>query len=241
MNASSGLAPRHTPRGTRKNFQTGRVRRTILAFVVLCAGGLSVAPLLAAERPRIGLALSGGGARGAAHVGVIRVLERLAVPIDVIAGTSMGSIVGGLYAMGMSPDDIERAIVEIDWGDLFQDEAPRPERRMLSKLDDRNYLIKSKPGVIERERKINLAPALIQGQKLDLALRRYTLPASQVHDFDRLRFPFRAVATDVVTGEAVVLGTGDLATAMRASMAATATTAHVSGVTPTPGNNTFTI
>ena len=181
----------------------------------------------AGERPRIGLALSGGGARGAAHVGVLRVLEEQHIPIDYIAGTSMGSVVGGLYASGMSLDDIERALAEIPWDDVFQDREPREKRRFRRKQDDYTYLVEQKPGVKESEGEINLAPALVQGQKFDLTLRKYTLPVAGVQDFDRLRIPFRAVATDIVTGRAVVLGTGDLATAIRASMAVPAAFAPV--------------
>ncbi len=184
-------------------------------------------PVQAAERPKIGLALSGGGARGAAHVGVLRVIERLGIPVDYVAGTSMGAVVGGLYAMGMSPDEIEATIEEIDWTAIFRDEPPREERRMRRKLDDRTFLMNARPGVKEEEREITLVPALIQGQRLDLALRRYTLPARAIHDFDALKIPFRAVATDAVTGEAVILGEGDLATSIRASMAVPAAFAPV--------------
>lgn len=199
---------------------------TLLLLGLVTLVGLP-SPLSADDRPKIGLALGGGGARGAAHVGVLRTLEEMGIPVDFIAGTSMGSIVGGLYAMGMSPDAIERTIEEIDWTDIFQDEPPRQERRFRRKQDDRTFLMKAKPGVIEEERKVELVPALIQGQKLELALRKYSLPAAEIHDFDELRIPFRAVATDVVTGEAVILGAGDLATAMRASMAVPAVFAPV--------------
>ena len=84
------------------------------------------------ERPRIGLALSGGGARGAAHVGVLRVLEELRIPVDYIAGTSMGSIIGGLYASGMTPDQIETALKEMDWDNVFSDRPPRIDRPFRS-------------------------------------------------------------------------------------------------------------
>lgn len=203
------------------------VFRPCLAVLLIVLLALTTPLVRAAERPKIGLALSGGGARGAAHVGVLKQIEELRIPIDYIAGTSMGAIVGGLYAMGLSPNEIERIIEEIDWDGLFQDEAERADRRMRRKLEDRDYLIKARPGVQEGERRVNLAPALIQGQKLDLALRKYSLPASRIRDFDALRIPFRAVATDVVTGEAVILREGDLATAMRASMAVPAVFAPV--------------
>lgn len=197
----------------------------VLAWVAFC--GVACGPAAAGERAKIGLALSGGGARGAAHVGVLRRVEALGIPVDYIAGTSMGSIVGGLYAMGMSPDEIEGVIEEIDWDGIFDDEAEREDRRLRRKDDDRTFLIKGKAGVIERQRKIELVPALVQGQKLDLALRRYTLPASQIRDFDHLRIPFRAVATDIETGDAVILDGGDLAASMRASMAVPAIFAPV--------------
>ncbi|MBO8084454.1 MULTISPECIES: patatin-like phospholipase family protein [unclassified Marichromatium] len=199
--------------------------RTTVAILLTLLG--LAAPALAETRPAIGLALSGGGARGAAHVGVLRELERRRIPIDYIAGTSMGAVVGGLYAMGMSPDEIERTIEDIDWTAIFQDEPARATRRMQRKLEDRSFLIKSRPGVDEEAGRVNLVPALIQGQRLELALREYTLPATAIHDFDRLRIPFRAIATDVVSGEAVVLGGGDLATAIRASMAVPAVFAPV--------------
>lgn len=181
----------------------------------------------AAGRPTIGLALSGGGARGAAHVGVLKVIERMGIPVDYVAGTSMGAVVGGLYAMGMSPDEIEATIEEIDWTAIFQDEPPRQDRRIHRKLDDNDFLLSARPGVNEEKREVNLVPALIQGHRLDLALRRYTLPARSIQDFDDLKIPFRAVATDAVTGEAVILGSGDLATSIRASMAVPAAFAPV--------------
>jgi NTE family protein len=198
-----------------------------LTLVFTTLAGIWVGSAVAAERPKIGLALSGGGARGAAHVGVLRRVEALGIPVDFIAGTSMGSIVGGLYAMGMSPDEIEAVIEEIDWDGIFDDEPAREDRRLRRKDDDRTFLIKGKAGVIEHQRKVELVPALVQGQKLELALRKYTLPASEIRDFDRLRIPFRAVATDIETGDAVILDGGDLAASMRASMAVPAIFAPV--------------
>jgi NTE family protein len=200
-----------------------------LALLLLPILGLLIPspPSEAAGRPTIGLALSGGGARGAAHVGVLRVIERMGIPVDYVAGTSMGAVVGGLYAMGMSPDEIEATIEEIDWTAIFQDVPPRQNRRIQRKLDDNDFLFNARPGVNEEKREVNLVPALIQGHRLDLALRRYTLPARSIRDFDDLKIPFRAVATNAVTGEAVILGSGDLATSIRASMAVPAAFAPV--------------
>ncbi len=168
-------------------------------------------------RPKIGLVLAGGGAKGAAHVGVLKVLEEMRIPIDYVVGTSMGSIVGGLYASGMTPHDIERAIKEIDWNDLFVDAPDRADRSFRRKSDDALYLFKAKPGFSDG--KIKLPLAYIQGQKFDLHLNRLTQHVVTVNDFDKLPIPFRAVAADLETGSEVVLKSGSLARSIRASMA----------------------
>jgi NTE family protein len=192
----------------------------VLAMTLVCspAGAAEAGQRdQAAERPRIGLALSGGGARGAAHIGVLKVLEEMRIPIDYLAGTSMGSIVGGLYAAGMTPEEIEHTLNTMDWEHIFDDKPPREKRSFRRKRDDDTYLVKAKPGFNDGELQFPLGA--IQGQKFDLALRALTLPVASVKDFDRLHIPFRAVATDIANGEEVVIGTGDLAQAMRASMA----------------------
>lgn len=171
----------------------------------------------AARRPRIGLVLGGGGARGAAHVGVLKVIEEMRIPVDYVAGTSMGSIVGGLYASGLNAEQIEREILAMDWGDLFQDYPSRAERSFRRKRDDDIYAIKAKPGY--NKGKVQLPLAYIRGQKFDLALNRLTLPLFEVKDFDLMPIPYRAVATDIETGQEVVLSAGSLAKSIRASMA----------------------
>ena len=167
-------------------------------------------------RPKIGLALSGGGARGAAHLGVIRVLEENNVPIDYIAGTSMGSIVGGLYSAGMDTDEIEAELGTIDWDGVFDDLPPRSDRSFRRKRDDDLSLIKFKPGL--NDGKLDLPRGLIQGQKIDMEFARLVLPVATIDNFDDLMIPFRAVASDIATGEEVVIGSGNLGLAMRASM-----------------------
>jgi len=169
------------------------------------------------ERRKIGLALSGGGARGAAHIGVLKVLEQHRIPIDYIAGTSMGAIVGGLYASGMSSEELDTLVSEVDWADAFVDRIPRKDRSFRRKRDDDLYLVKHKPGATRGGLRLPLG--ILDAQKIDLLLKRETLPVVTVRDFDDLVIPFRAVAADITTGEAVVLGRGDLALAMRASMA----------------------
>ena len=168
------------------------------------------------SRPKIGLALSGGGARGAAHIGVIRVLEENNVPIDYVAGTSMGAIVGGLYSIGIDPDGLEDVLTSIDWDDVFDDLPPRGDRSFRRKRDDDNYLIKFKAGF--NDGKVAGPAGLVQGQKIDLELARLFLPVASVEDFDNLTIPFRAVATDIANGDAVVIGSGNIALAIRASM-----------------------
>ncbi len=162
--------------------------------------------------------LSGGGARGMAHIGVLKVLEDLKIPIDCIAGTSMGAIVGGLYASGMTAQQIDSTMRSVDWQEAFRDAPPRRDLAFRRKQDDRNFLVKLPLGL--KHGAILLPKGLIQGQKLQETLRQLTLPLANSTDFDRLPTPFRAVATDLETGNAVVIDKGDLAIAMRASMSA---------------------
>jgi NTE family protein len=196
--------------------------RTVALWLALvaAAGGLHAAEVSHSgqDRARIGLVLSGGGARGAAHVGVLKVLEELRVPIDAIAGTSMGAVVGGLYAAGLSAADIERELTSIDWEDAFRD---RPARSLLNfrrRAEDADFLVQLPLGF--REGRFFLPSGLIQGQKLTQRLRELTLGMAGIDDFDELPTPFRAVATDLETGDAVVIGSGDLAGALRASLSA---------------------
>jgi len=177
------------------------------------------------RRPVIAVVLGGGGARGAAHVGVLRALEGLGVPIDIITGTSAGAIVGGLYAAGHSPDDIDRALRSTDWDAALEDRPPRSRRIQNNRADERAMIAREVAGVSALE--VKAPSALLQGQQFDFILRNLTLAASNTKDFDRLRVRFRALATDAVTGDPVVLGSGDLARAIRASMAVPAVFAGV--------------
>ena len=177
------------------------------------------APAVEARRaphpgPRIGLALSGGGARGLAHVGVLRALERMGVPIDAIAGTSMGSLVGGLYAAGYNAAELEDIARDIEWSALFID---IPARGPMEPFDQ----VKGNPTLLSlpmRRGRIGLPSGVIAGQHVSDLFARLTWPVQTVHDFRKLPIPFSAVATDIATGDAVVLDTGSLAGVMRASM-----------------------
>ena len=169
------------------------------------------------DRLKIGLVLSGGGARGAAHVGVLKVLEENRIPVDVISGTSFGAIVGGLYAAGYSADELEEILENIDWKESLSGRAPRDERSFKRKQDDDGFLIKFKIGIKDGE--LRLPNGLITPNNLRLTLQDLVNEISNVDDFDDLAIPFRAVATDLETGMAVVLERGNLASAMVASMA----------------------
>ena len=169
------------------------------------------------KRPKIGIAFAGGGARGGAHVGVLKVLEELRIPVDYVAGTSIGSIVAGLYATGLSPEEMEKILKETDWDAAVADDPSRKEISYRRKEDDDLYLIKAELGFSHG--KMVLPTGLLAGQKLGILLRKFTLPFSEVRDFDRLPIPYRAVAADLATGDPVVLSKGDIARCMRASMA----------------------
>jgi len=190
-----------------------RFRLVVTAILIALA-----LPIVAQEqRPKIGLALSGGGAKGFAHVGVLKVLEEMNIPIDYIAGTSMGAVVGSLYASGMSPDEIEKSCAVIDWNDALDDSTAYSKLVFRRKQDIARY-----PSTIEfgrnREGKFKMATAYRTGQKLSFLLGRFLYPVLDQHDFSKFPVPFVAVATDLETGEAVILDKGNIAEVVRASM-----------------------
>jgi NTE family protein len=197
--------------------------------VALGAAILAVLPALAQEsrasapaaaalpaRSKVGLVLSGGGARGGAHIGVLKALEELRVPVDYLAGTSIGAIIGGFYVSGMSVAELEELVESLEWNSAFLNVTPRELRSFRRKRDDDLFLVDQKPGLNDGE--FELPVGLVQGQVIDTIISRVTLRASQASNFDDLAIPFRAVAGDLATGDAVVLGSGSLAKAIRASM-----------------------
>lgn len=184
--------------------------------VALCApAAVQAQAATEAKRPKICLVLSGGGARGAAHVGVLKVLEELRIPVDCITGTSMGSIVGAAYASGIPVSEMEALLGTLSTRLLFKDLPPREERAMRLKRDDATILAPVEIGV--RDGDFRLPRGLVSGVQLESVLRKLSRVQGFVR-FDRLPIPFRAVATDLVTGKPVVLSEGELAVAMRASM-----------------------
>lgn len=168
------------------------------------------------ERPVVGLVLSGGGAKGLAHVGVLRVLEEIRVPVDLVVGTSAGAAVGALYAQGMPVEAIEDRMLEMDWLSSFQDTPGRSYQPVRRKED--GWRFPAIPGLGVGLDGFRVGRGLISGQNLSLILNDLTREAALVRDFDQLPIPFRAVATDLETGEEVVLADGSLAEAIRASM-----------------------
>ena len=201
----------------RSDKQQRRAALWVVTLCVLAAANPVSARAEESDRPKIGLALGGGGAKGGAHVGVIKVLEEMNVPIDYIAGTSIGAIVGGLYASGMTSDELAEALATIDWAEALQDKPPRRDLTFRRKEEDARYLFDLEVGIGKGG--LKWPPGFVSGQNLFFLLQSLTLGVAGVDDFDDLSIPFRAVATDVGSGEMVVLDHGYLATAMRASMA----------------------
>ncbi len=188
-------------------------------FFTLVFGATLVAPVLAQDapdRPRVGLALSGGGVRGFAHVGVLKVLEEINMPIDYIAGTSMGGIIGALYASGYRADALEELVLTTDWSRFFADAPARRYLDMDAKRRDGRF-IGSLP--IYNRTRLVLPSGLIAGQRIAEFMARLTWQVHHIEDFTQLPIPFVCVATDIETGKAVPLRGGYLPQALRASMA----------------------
>lgn len=168
------------------------------------------------DRIRVGVALSGGGARGLAHVGVLKALEELQIPVDAIAGTSMGSVVGALYASGLSADDIAQMLGEIPWNDVFRGEGNWADRSLQGKQESRAYFLGLEFGSTGKN--AGSPAGVLAGQELELLLRRLFDGVDQQY-FSDLHIPFRSVATDVNSAQYHVMAEGDLVSALRASMA----------------------
>ncbi|MBB6154141.1 NTE family protein [Pseudomonas sp. JAI115] len=179
-----------------------------------------------APRPKVGLVLSGGAARGLAHIGVLKALEEQGIKIDAIAGTSMGAVVGGLYASGYKIDELEKLALNIDWQQALSDAPPREDVPFRRKQDDRDFLVKQQLSFRD-DGSLGLPLGVIQGQNLALMLESLLAHTSDTRDFDKLPIPFRAVATDIANGEKVVFRKGHLPQVIRASMSIPAVFAPV--------------
>ena len=213
-----------------KTIRVGPLGNLVLVLVLCCltasptfaqlenkpACELHAAPDPDGSRPKIGLVLGGGGARGPAHIGVLKVLRDLRVPIDYVSGTSMGAIIGALFSLGLSPEEIEARILGVDWNELFSDPPDRLQRTYRRKQDDRENFLPVEFGFTSSTLLTNRG--LIAGQKFSFAFPEPDLYTSGYRGFDHLAYPFRAVATDLHTGEMVVMDEGNLMQAVRASM-----------------------
>jgi len=193
---------------------SGEYVKTIVFVLLLIFSSQCFAESEIPERPRVGLVLSGGGARGFAHIGVLKVLEEAGIEIDYITGTSMGSIVGGLYAIGYRADELEELVLEQDWDELLYDKISRRSISIEEK-EDKEKFIGSFPisGI-----KISLPKGLVAGQKVSNLISGLMLSVHHIEDFELLPIPFCCIATNISTGEPVILKDGFLPDAIRASM-----------------------
>nr|WP_225874278.1 patatin-like phospholipase family protein [Vibrio algicola] len=168
------------------------------------------------SRPTIAVVLAGGGAKGAAHIGVLKALEEMRIPVDIVTGTSMGSYVGGLYALGMDADEIEKTLYEIDWNSGYHDRVERSERRIRDKVYDDRYQLHTDLGL--RWIGVQVPKGVVQGQNMLHILRQSTKNIPAFQSFDDLPIHYRAVATDILALKPVVLKDGEIVDAMMASM-----------------------
>ena len=168
------------------------------------------------ERPKVGVVLSGGGAKGVAHIGALKVIEELGIPVDIVVGTSMGSIIGGMYAIGYTPQQMDSLVRQQDWTFLLTDRVNRREQNMAVRKANETYLISVSPS---SSLKKNLLGGSIRGENLSNMFSRLTIGYHDSIDFNKLPIPFACVAEDVASGKDVVFHSGVLATAMRSSMA----------------------
>jgi NTE family protein len=190
-----------------------RCLRPALCTLLLAASMVSAA---AAERPRIGLVLGGGGARGAAHIGVLEVLEQLRIPVDCIAGTSMGALVAGAWAAGVNPETMRKELTDADWKDLFQDNPGYEDFNYRNKRLAQHYLPASETGV--NAQGLKSQSGVLTGQKIKLFFNQLVHADTGERPIESLPVPLSIVATDIASGERVVMREGSLTRAMQASM-----------------------
>ena len=189
----------------------GKIRKIIYVIFLFVLIGNSV---FAQEDKRVGLVLSGGTARGLAHIGVLKVLEEEKVPVEYVTGTSMGSIIGGLYSIGYTPDEIEKIASEMDWISLFNDSIERKDKGISRNLiEDRNTM------VLPMEKFIPKIPSeAVGGKSASEPLNNLFFGILEVNDFKKFPKKFALVATDLNTGEGVMIDRGSIATAVRSSL-----------------------
>ena len=182
--------------------------------LIVCLLLTFILPIRVEGRKRVGLVLGGGGAKGAAHIGVLKVLEEAGIPIDYIAGTSMGAIVGGLYAIGYSPQEIDSLVALQDWQLLLSDKIKRDNLTFPEKENSERYIITFPFGIDKKDRQIG---GMIKGQNLQNLFSNLTIGYHDSVDFNTLPIPFACVAVNLVDGKDYVFHKGSLPLAMRAS------------------------
>lgn len=188
--------------------------RHLLLLVLFVIG--AIANAAETPRPRVGLVLGGGGARGAAHIGVLEVLEKMRVPVDCVAGTSMGGLVAGAYAGGLTPEIMRDELAKADWDDLFQDDPTFSQQSFRKKARDRKFLPASETGVSADG--MRYQSGIVTGQKIKLFFNQLIYDYLGEREIGSLPLPLSIIATDIVNGERVVFREGSLSRAMRASM-----------------------
>jgi len=176
---------------------------------------LFISTIAIAQRPKVGLVLSGGGAKGISHIGILQAIDSAGLKIDYITGTSMGSVIGSLYAIGYSGNQIEKELKKLDWGILLSNKQNFQDINIDEKDEYGQYSIEI--GLDGFKPKI--ASGLIESEELWLKFNELFLPVYNVKDFSKFNIPFKCIATDLSNGEAVVLSDGEIVSAIRASMA----------------------
>ena len=189
-------------------------RYLVIISMLLLALTANAQDTVVRQRPKVGVVLSGGGAKGFAHIGALKVIEEAGIPIDYIAGTSMGSIVGGLYAVGYDPDMMKKLCTEQNWDMIIKDQIPRKFMPLEKRINERHYLVT----VPYKDGKFKLKRSMIDGMYVNMLLTRLVMPAYKDREFDSLPVPFLCIGTDMITADPIEFNRGSLAQSIRSSM-----------------------
>ena len=186
----------------------------VILSLLLLTVAVSAQDSVVRTRPKVGVVLSGGGAKGFAHIGALRVIEEAGIPIDYIAGTSMGSIIGGLYAVGYDPDMMQKLCTEQNWDLIIKDQIPRKFIPLEKRINERHYLV----SIPYKNGKLKLKRSMIDGMYVNMLLTRLMMPAYVERDFSKLPVPFLCIGTDMISADPIEFNEGSLAQSIRSSM-----------------------
>ena len=192
-----------------------KIKNKLWIALLFCCFAFSAVSQTFSQRPKIGLCLSGGAAKGIAHISLLKAIDSLGIKVDYITGTSMGSIIGGLYAIGYKGKDLENIILNINWDEVLTNSVSLNQINIEEKDEYGRYQIE----LPISGKNIRLPSGVIEGQNLMTLLQRFTFRALPIQDFNNFPIPFKCIGADVVKGEPIVLENGNLALALRASMA----------------------